>query len=128
MPFILRDYWSIFKEYPSCFDDPDKTFIDLYMKSRLYVAEIVKRLYNSPAIIQAFPDSKKRLQHIFEKQVYGLAPTEIIYQISLHFILGFSDDIAIEKHNLRHFDSLPFAKEGSLMAKMDELFSNTNLT
>ena len=35
------------KENPYCFDDPDKTFIDLYMKSGLYIAEIVKRLYNS---------------------------------------------------------------------------------
>ena len=29
---------------PGCFDDPSKTFADLYMKSGLYIAEIVKRL------------------------------------------------------------------------------------
>ena len=29
------------KENPGCFDDPDKTFVDLYMKSGLYIAEIV---------------------------------------------------------------------------------------
>lgn len=110
------------QENPSCFDDPDKTFIDLYMKSGLYIAEIVKRLYNSPAIIQAFPDSTERLRHIFEKQVYGLAPTEIIYQIALHFILGFSEEVAIEKHNLLQFDSLPSAKDGTLEDKLDNLF------
>lgn len=110
------------QENPGCFDDPDKTFIDLYMKSGLYIAEIVKRLYNSPAIIQAFPDSIERLQHIFEKQVYGLAPTEIIYQIALHFILGFSEEVSIEKHNLRQFDSLPCAKDGTLEAELDNLF------
>ena len=40
----------------------------------------------------AYPDDTKRLQHIFEKQVYGLTPTEIIYQIALHFILGFDSN------------------------------------
>ena len=110
------------QENPGCFDDPDKTFIDLYMKSGLYIAEIVKRLYNSPAIIQAFPDSTERLQHIFEKQVFGLAPTEIIYQIALHFILGFSDTVTIEKHNLRQFDSLLYAKEGTLDNVLCDLF------
>jgi len=36
-----------------------------------------------------FPDNKERLKHIFEKQVYGLAPTEIIYKIATSYILGF---------------------------------------
>lgn len=35
------------KENPGCFDNKDFTFIDPYMKSGLYVAEIVKRLYRS---------------------------------------------------------------------------------
>ena len=35
------------QENPGCFDMPDKTFIDLYMKSGLYITEIVKRLYQS---------------------------------------------------------------------------------
>ena len=66
------------QENPGCFDMPDKTFIDLYMKSGLYIAEIVKRLYQSEKMKRQFPDNKERLKHIFEKQVYGLAPTEII--------------------------------------------------
>ena len=32
-------------ENPGCFDDPGKTFLDPYMKSGLYITEIVKRLY-----------------------------------------------------------------------------------
>ena len=35
---------------PGCFDDPDKTFADLYMKSGLYITEIVKRLYRSSGL------------------------------------------------------------------------------
>lgn len=33
------------EESPEDFTNPDKTFVDLYIKSGLYIAEIVKRLY-----------------------------------------------------------------------------------
>lgn len=110
-------------ENPGCFDNPDKTFIDLYMKSGLYIAEIVKRLYNSERMISLYPDSKERMQHIFEKQVYGLAPTEIIYQISLHFILGFDVNGIITQHNLRQADALPHSKDGTLDSFLCELYN-----
>ena len=109
-------------ENPGCFDDPDKTFIDLYMKSGLYITEIVKRLYQSERMKEQFPDPKERLRHIFEKQVYGLAPTEIIYRIALAYILGFDETSDITKHNFRQVDALPYAKEGTLQQKLDELF------
>ena len=94
------------EENPGCFDNPEFTFIDPYMKSGLYVAEIVKRLYRSEKIKTLYLDPKERLNHIFAKQVYGLAPTEIIYRISTNFILGFSKEIEIDKHNLKLLDSL----------------------
>ncbi len=43
------------KENSGIFDDPTKTFIDLYMKSGLYIAELVKRLYNSNGL-NSFPN------------------------------------------------------------------------
>ena len=104
------------EENPGCFDLPDKTFIDLYMKSGLYIAEIVKRLYQSNEMKRLYPDKYDRLQHIFEKQVYGLAPTEIIY------ILGFDEDVKITKHNFKQVDALPYAKEGVLKEKLDEIY------
>ncbi|MCD7782032.1 MAG: DEAD/DEAH box helicase family protein [Methanosphaera sp.] len=107
---------------PGCFDDPDNTFIDLYMKSGLYITEIVKRLYNSEEIMRIYPDSDERLKHIFEKQVYGLAPTDIIYNIARNFILGFDEENIIEKDNFRQVDSLYYAQEGVLEDKIDELF------
>jgi len=110
------------QENPHCFDDPDKTFIDLYMKSGLYIAEIVKRLYNSDGMKQTFPDKTERLQHIFANQVYGLAPTEIIYQIAFHFILDFDIDGNIEKFNLKQVDALPFSKNGTLEKELSRLF------
>lgn len=110
------------KENPGCFDDPDKTFIDLYMKSGLYITEIVKRLYRSERMKEIYPEASDRLNHIFAKQVYGLAPTEIIYRIATNYILGFNDDLKIEKHNLKKLDSLKYAKEGNLEKKLDKIF------
>ena len=110
------------EENPGCFDDKDKTFIDLYMKSGLYITEIVKRLYQSEEMKKQFPDGKERLKHIFEKQVYGLAPTKIIYQIAISYILGFADNPDELKHNFKLVDSLPYVKDGTLQQKLDELF------
>jgi len=109
-------------ENPGCFDEPDKTFIDLYMKSGLYITEIVKRLYRSERMKELYPDGEERLKHIFEKQVYGLAPTEIIYKIATNYILGFDEDMKIEKHNFRLADATPYAKEGRLQELLDELY------
>ena len=113
------------QENPGCFDMPDKTFIDLYMKSGLYITEIVKRLYQSDEMKKQFPDNKERLKHIFEKQVYGLAPTEIIYKIATSYILGFDEDTKDIKHNFRQLDALPYAKEGTLEQVLDELYSES---
>lgn len=110
------------KENPSCFDIPDKTFIDLYMKSGLYITEIIKRLYQSDSMKKQFPKKEERLKHIFEKQVYGLAPTEIIYKIATNYILGFDEKFIINKHNFRQADALEYAKNGTLEQFLDKIY------
>ena len=114
------------EENPGCFDDPDKTFVDLYMKSGQYITEIVKRLYNSEGIRRAFPNDEERLRYIFKHQVYGLAPTECIYHIALRYILGFDDTIHIaeNEHHLRFADSLPTAKAGEMETFLDSVFKS----
>ena len=71
---------------------------------------------------ELYPDKQERLNHIFAKQVYGCAPTEIIYSICLNFILGFDKDTKIDQNNIKLCDTLPYAKDGTLPAKMEELF------
>lgn len=110
------------KENPGCFDDPTKSFADLYMKSGMYISEIVKRLYRSEKMKQLYPNNKERLAHIFAKQVYGCAPTEILYRICLNYLLGFADTIQIEEHNIKLCDTLKFAKEGTLEKELAKLF------
>ena len=112
------------EENPGCFDNPEATFADLYMKSGMYITEIVKRLFQSDHIKELFPDDAERLNHIFAKQVYGCAPTEIIYRICLRYILGFSDDIHIEKNNIKLCDTLQFAKNGTMEAGLKKLFGD----
>lgn len=99
------------KENPGCFDDPDNTFADLYMKSGLYITEIVKRLYRSDGLKKAFPDNKERIRHILEKQVYGIAPTRIIYLIATNYILGFDGDLKEINHNFVETDTVNAARD-----------------
>ena len=107
---------------PGCFDDPDKTFADLYMKSGLYITEIVKRLYRSEGLKTAFPDGKARIRHILQKQVYGMAPTRIIYLIATNYILGFDDELQKSDHNFVQADAAEAAKQGTLAELVDAYF------
>ena len=109
------------KENPGIFDDPSKTFIDLYMKSGLYIAELVKRLYNSNGLREAFPSPEERLKHILENQVYGFAPSEIIYNISTNFIFGNLSQ-GISRKNFVLEDTIPAAKEGKIQELVDKYF------
>ena len=122
---LMVDYLE--KENPGAFDDPKHTFIDPYMKSGLYITEIVKRLFRSPKMQELFPDENERLKHIFDCQVYGLAPTEIIYGISLNYITGFAKErgVEIDKSHFVLLDALPYAQgqmDITLKEKLDELF------
>ncbi|WP_322290542.1 DEAD/DEAH box helicase family protein [Paratractidigestivibacter sp.] len=111
------------KENPGCFDDPSHTFADLYMKSGLYITEIIKRLYASDGMRAAFPDDRERLDHILERQVFGIAPTEIIYQIATHFILGYDDEVGNGcDTNFVCADSAALAKEGKLQEFVEATF------
>lgn len=107
---------------PGCFDDPDKTFADLYMKSGLYITEIVKRLYRSEKMKALIPDDKARIRHILGKQVYGMAPTRIIYLIATNYILGFDEAL---KGTAAHFvqaDAAEASKNGTLAAVVERAF------
>lgn len=121
--WVVRDMVDrLEQENPGCFDNPDYTFADLYMKSGMYVTEIVTRLYQSKRMKTLFPDGKERLRHIFAKQVYGCAPTEIIYRICKSYILGFSDEVRIDAFNIKLCDTLKYAKEGTLEQELTKLF------
>ncbi|MCF0217751.1 MAG: DEAD/DEAH box helicase family protein [Malacoplasma sp.] len=112
---------------PKCFSNPNHTFIDLYMKSGLYITEIVKRLFRNQKMKTIFPDDKTRLNHIFKNQVFGLAPTEIIFKIVKSYILGFTKDYEIRNFNIKHYDLTEHLNENNIEDSISKLFENKEL-
>ena len=110
------------EQNPGCFDDPTKTFADLYMKSGLYITEIVKRLFRSEKMKEKFPDDDKRIRYILRNQVYGMAPTRIIYLIATNYILGFNETLKKETKNFVQADAAEASKDGKLGDIVDKYF------
>lgn len=60
--------------------DPDATFLDPACKSGVFLREIAKRLIKGLA--EEIPDLEERLEHIYKKQLYGIACTELTSLLS----------------------------------------------
>lgn len=76
---------------------------------------------------QLFPNDEERLGYIFSRQVFGTAPSEIIYRIATNFIFGFSDNGIIPDRYRQNFaiaDSAELAKEGRLASFVEERFGH----
>lgn len=57
------------------FRDPQTTFLDPACKSGVFLREIAKRLIRG--LEKAIPDLSERLDHIYKKQLFGIAITEL---------------------------------------------------
>lgn len=115
------------KEKPGCFDDPSKTFADLYVKSGYYLVLTAKRLYNSKAIKAIYPDDDERLRHILEKQVFGIAPSKITSLIAGNYLYeseGNSDIMDNIRRNLVCADTLSAAEDGTMQQLINEKFGH----
>lgn len=122
---VVKMVDALEKENPGIFDDTNRTFADLYMKSGLYITEIVKRLFRSSALKKQFPEEQARLKHILENQVFGFAPSQIIYDIAIAYIFGFDKSAnGISHRNFIMTDTTPYAKEGKLDELIQEKFGN----
>jgi len=109
------------EENPDIFKDKDRTFADLYVKSGLYLTEIVKRLY--VGLADVIPDRNERLTHILENQIYGFAPSEIIYNIAKNYVFG--GRAGIGSSHLVCRDLTELAKSGGkLEMKFDVVVGN----
>ena len=62
------------------FCNPDTTFLDPCCKSGVFLREIAKRLL--VGLEPQIPDLGKRIEHIFTKQVFGIAITELTSLLS----------------------------------------------
>lgn len=57
------------------FSNPNAKFLDPACKSGVFLREIAKRLLNGLA--DEFPNLQERLDHIYHKQLFGIAITEL---------------------------------------------------
>ena len=108
-------------ENPGIFENPHLTFCDLYVKSGLYLAEIAKRLYRG--LEKQMPNPRERTRHIFEHQLYGYAPTRIIYDVATNYVFGGFSGISGRNLKLRDLtDDFKAGKE--LNMKFDIVIGN----
>lgn len=111
------------REYPYLFNSTSSRFIDLYMKSGLYVTEIAKRLYKNTR--HFYSNDDECIKHILENQVYGLAPTNILYNITLSTIFSGTEGMNIKTDNIKQYDLLTDAKNGTARQAVMALFNNS---
>lgn len=62
------------------FEDPNATFLDPACKSGVFLREIAKRLI--VGLEKEIPDQQKRINHIFTKQLFGIAITDMTALLS----------------------------------------------
>lgn len=62
------------------FSDPDATFLDPAAKTGVFLREIAKRLIKG--LEGQIPDLQERIDHIFHKQLFGIAITELTSLLS----------------------------------------------
>ena len=109
---------------PSLYTRTDSTFIDLYMKSGMYITEIVKKLFANTR--KHYKSDNECLKHILENQVYGLAPTPILQGITQAYIFGFDGENSISRKNFIQHDLTPEAQQSTAKEKLQELFNLKN--
>ncbi len=120
---LVRNVWGW--EFAKAFGlryTSEYRFADLYMKSGLYITEVVKRLYASEGLQRVYPDDTDRICHILEHQVYGMAPTRIIYLIATNYILGFDELMKATNTHFVHVDAAEASKNGTLQRLVLEYF------
>ncbi|NLA25127.1 MAG: restriction endonuclease, partial [Bacteroidales bacterium] len=106
---------------PALFTRTDSTFIDLYMKSGMYITEVVKKLFHNTR--KHYASDEACLKHILENQVYGLSPTPILQGITQSYIFGFDTEQNISRKNFIQYDITPEAQEDKAKEKLQKLFN-----
>jgi type II restriction enzyme len=73
-------------ENPGIFEDPTKTFADLFSTAGLFLMELVRRL--NAGLADVIPDKEERLRHILTKQIFEMSHNELLHKITIEAISG----------------------------------------
>jgi site-specific DNA-methyltransferase (adenine-specific) len=77
-PTLVNDILDLLPQ--ELWSNPNATFLDPVTKSGVFLREIAKRLMKG--LESQIPDKQERINHIFSKQVYGIAITELTSLLS----------------------------------------------
>lgn len=77
-PELANQMLNLFPD--ELWSDPDATFLDPACKSGVFLREIAKRLIDG--LEDQIPDLQERLDHIYRKQIFGIAITELTSLLS----------------------------------------------
>lgn len=92
--------------------DSKVTFLDPVCKSGVFLREIAKRLIEG--LKEEIPDLQERIDHIFHKQIYGIAITELTSLISRRSL--YCSKYPNSRYSLSHFEDI----EGNIRYKRIE--------
>ena len=84
------------------FSNPTVTFLDPACKSGVFLREIAKRLLKG--LEEIYPDLQERTDHIFKKQLYGIAVTELTSHLSRRSL--YCSKTANGNYSVVHFDTI----------------------
>lgn len=84
------------------FRSPDTKFLDPATKSGVFLREIAKRLL--VGLEDQIPDLQERVDHIFHKQLYGIAITELTSHLARRSV--YCSKYASGKYSVSHFDTV----------------------
>lgn len=73
-------------ENPGIFEDPTKTFADLFSTAGLFLMELVRRL--DAGLTGVIPNQEERLRHILTKQIFEMSHNELLHKITLEAVSG----------------------------------------
>lgn len=82
------------------FQDPNTTFLDPACKTGVFLREIAKRLL--VGLEDKIPDLQERIDHIFHKQLYGIAITELTSLLSRRSL--YCSKYPNGPYSITHFD------------------------
>ena len=83
------------------FSDPNTTFLDPACKTGVFLREIAKRLL--VGLQDKIPDLQERIDHIFHKQLYGIAITELTSLLSRRSL--YCSKYPNGEYSISHFDT-----------------------
>lgn len=83
------------------FSDPSTTFLDPACKTGVFLREIAKRLL--VGLQDKIPDLQQRIDHIFHKQLFGIAITELTSLLSRRSL--YCSKYPNGEYSVSHFDS-----------------------